>query len=334
MHAFDPRSAFGMPPADTPTPSPARLVHRTRAMGGRLEIHVAAPASDAFAAQQEMRRVSARVGAWAALLTRHEPTSRLMRLNADPRPRVAVGPTLAAALRWAGEASDLTGGAVDVSLLEARLRAEEGSLSEGAATDSRASALLRGERAWELSVDRRHRSGTVTRAPGVRFDLDGVAKGWLADRALARLRWPGALVDADGDIAVRAAPGEPWEIGIGDPRDDDAILGTLALPGGLVAARTYGVATSGTSVHRWGPESAARHHLIHPATGAPARSDVVQATVVAASAGEAEAYAKTIVILGAAAGLHLVERSDALGAVVLLDDGRTIALPRTSRFLA
>ncbi len=327
--------AAGPETATTGTPPPlSRLVHRTRAMGGRLEIHVAAPASDGIAAEREMRRVAARVRAWAALLTRHDPTSQLMRLNGDPRARVAIGPTLAAALGWALDAGDLTDGVVDASLLEARLRAEDESLAGQAAPDSQVFAVRRGDRRWDLSTGGRHRSGTVARAPGVRLDLDGVAKGWLADRALARLRSPGALVDADGDIAVRAAAGEPWEVGIGDPRDDEALLGILTLPGGLLGTRAYGVATSGISVHRWGPEGAARHHLIDPATGTPARSDVVQATVVARSAREAEAYAKTIVILGAAAGLDLVERSDALGAVVLLDNGQTIALPRTSRFLA
>jgi len=303
-------------------------------MGGRLEIHVDAPAPDAAAAEREMRRVAARVHAWAAMLTRHEPTSQLMRLNGDPRSRVAVRPTLAAALRWALDAGDLTGGVVDASLLDARLRAQQEIVTGSAAVGPPVSEPLRDARRWDLSAGGRHRSGVVARAPGVRLDLDGVAKGWLADRALARLHWPGALVDADGDIAVRAAVGEPWEVGIGDPRDDEALLGILTLSGGLLGPRAYGVATSGTSVHRWGTESAARHHLIHPATGAPAHSDVVQATVVARSAREAEAYAKTIVILGAAAGLDLVERSDALGAVVLLDNGQTIALPRTSRFLA
>jgi thiamine biosynthesis lipoprotein len=333
MRSLDLRPGPAIAAMGTPAPLP-RLVHRTRAMGGRLEIHVAAPASDGFAAEREMRRVAARVRAWAALLTRHNPTSQLMRLNEDPRASVAVGPTLAAALGWALDAGDLTDGVVDASLLDARLRAEDESSAAPAATDQQISAVPRGDRRWDLSAEGRHRSGTVARAPGVRLDLDGVAKGWLADRALARLRWPGALVDADGDIAVRAAANEPWEVGIGDPRDDEALLGILTLPGGLLGTRAYGVATSGTSVHRWGTESAARHHLIHPATGTPARSDVVQATVVARSAREAEAYAKTIVILGAAAGLDLVERSDALGAVVLLDNGQTIALPRTSRFLA
>jgi thiamine biosynthesis lipoprotein len=333
MRSLDLQAGPAPASLDAAAPSPC-LVHRTSAMGGRLEIHVAAPPADRGAAEREMRRVAARVRAWAALLTRHDPSSQLMRLNGDPGARVAIGPTLARALGWAREATDLTAGVVDVTLLDARLRAEQESAVGPAGAGAHWAPAPDGDRAWGLSADGRHRSGVVARAPGVRLDLDGVAKGWLADRALARLRWPGALVDADGDIAVRAAPGEPWEIGVGDPRDDEAVLGILVLPGAPIVPRMYGVATSGTSVHRWGPEGAARHHLIDPATGRPARSDVVQATVVARTAREAEAYAKTIVILGAAAGLDLVERSDALGAVVLLDDGHTIALPRTSRFLA
>ena len=318
----------------------ARLAHRAQAMGGRLEIHVAAPQPDAGAAEREMRQVAGRVRAWAAVLTRHDPASQLMRLNADPRAAVAVGPTLAAALGWALEAARLTGGVVDASLLDARLRAEAeavGSASASVTVTLGAGPSVRARphvERWTLAGGGRHRCGVVTHAAGVRLDLDGIAKGWLADRALARLRWPGAIVDADGDIAVRAATGESWEIGVGDPRDDGAVLGVLVLPGGPLGGRTYGVATSGTSVHRWGPAGDARHHLIDPTTGAPARSDVVQATVVARSARVAEAYAKTIVILGAASGLDLVERSDALGAVVLLADGRTVALPRTSRYLA
>jgi len=311
----------------------SRLVHRTQAMGGRLELHVDAPAPDGAAAEREMRLVAARVRAWAAMLTRHDPTSQLMRLNGDPRPRVAVGPTLAAALRWALDAGDLTAGVVDASLLDARLRVEHEAGAAPAPADGAFPAPSRDARRWDIAAGDRHRSGVVARPPGVRLDLDGTAKGWLADRALARLHWPGALVDADGDIAARAAPGETWEVGIGDPRDDEALLGILTLPGGLLGARAYGVATSGTSIHRWGSAEDARHHLIDPATGTPARSDVVQATVLAWSAREAEAYAKTIVILGAAAGLDLVEHSDVLGAVVLLDNGGTVALPRTSRFL-
>ena len=77
----------------------------------------------------------------------------------------------------------------------------------------------------------------------------------------------------------------------------------------------FGLATSGTSVHRWGGDSEGRHHLIDPRTGLPAATDVVQATVLAGTAREAEALAKSAVILGTAAGLHFLDRAGALAAV-------------------
>jgi thiamine biosynthesis lipoprotein len=317
------------PAGDRATPLVAapprdRTSHRTRAMGGRLEIHVATPAASPAPTELDLQRIARRARAWAAILTRHDDGSQLMRLNADPRPEVPVGPTLAAALAWGREASTLTSGTVDVTLLDARLVAETGEPRTPC-------AVLAGD--WSLMTGE-HRRGVVRRAPGLRFDLDGVGKGWIADRALALVPSEGALVDADGDIAVRAAAGDRWEIGVDDPRAEGMVLAVLALAGGVLDARTYGVATSGTSIHRWGPMHDARHHLVDPATGLPARSDVVQATVVAGTAREAEAWAKAIVIRGATVGLGLVERSDALGAIALLDDGRTLALARTSEYLA
>ena len=89
----------------------------------------------------------------------------------------------------------------------------------------------------------------------------------------------------------------------GADADADALpLATLRLVGGDGWTRSFGAATSGTSVHRWQlADGRANHHLIDRRTGRPADTDVVQATVVAPTAREAEMIAKTAVILGCAA---------------------------------
>ncbi len=174
------------------------------------------------------------------------------------------------------------------------------------------------------------------RPPGVRFDLGGVAKGWLADRGLALLSsWPSAVIDADGDLAVRCAPGQLWAVAVDDPRTDGASLAILhlAAPRDGQPAR-WGVATSGTSVHRWRTGDQVRHHLIDPRTAAPAITDVVQATVVCGSALRAEVLAKVAVIAGSVDGLALLERAGVRGAVILTDRGETLALPSTLALLA
>ena len=152
-----------------------------------------------------------------------------------------------------------TDGLVDITLLDARLAAE------AAATQV---AVRAPDRAWRLAPGRRG-SAVVHRAPGIRFDLDGVAKGWLADRALGLLSsWAGAIVDADGDLAVRCPPGRHWAVAVDDPREAGAMLAVLHLSAasGTWPSR-WGVATSGTSVHRWHRAGEVRHHLIDPRTG-------------------------------------------------------------------
>jgi len=190
-------------------------------------------------------------------------------------------------------------------------------------------------RSWSLESGPR-RTAVVLRPPGVRVDLGGVAKGWLADRGLALLSsWPSAVLDADGDLSVRCRPGDTWAIAVDDPRTDGATLAILRLsapaPGWPVR---WGVATSGTSIHRWRRGEIVGHHLIDPRTGAPALTDVVQATVVCGSALRAEALAKAAVIAGTVDGLALLERVGVAGAVILTEGGETLALPQTLALLA
>jgi thiamine biosynthesis lipoprotein len=317
----------------------ARLVQEAGwsgpSMGGRLEIRVAAPAPRLPEADRAAAQVGRRIGAWASRLTRFSSSSDLARLNLETsEPLIAVRPTLASVLEWAQEASRLSGGIVDVTLLDARLTAESPITCAICGAPPRPRSVD-GVPSW--SVWRRGRRAIMERRAGTRFDLDGVAKGWLADRAAARLRdWPGALVDADGDIALHVTPGVEWLIGVADPRGTgDGLLATFAFGGSDAVRQSFGVATSGTSVHRWAhPGGHVTHHLIDPRTLDAARTDLVQATVVAQTAREAEAFAKAAVILGSAAGLRFLEQSAAVAAILLTDGGETISLPGTGAWLA
>lgn len=307
-------------PTDTIVPAS----FTTSSMGGRLVIHLDASERE-VEANRDSLRVAARIDRWASRLSRHRDDSDLALLNADPELRVAVGPTLAAAL-WAGiTATEASEGFADITLLDARLRAE--------GIGNEAAVWRRGY--WQLVPGRRG-AAIVEKAPGLHFDLGGVGKGWLADRALSWLTaWPSAVVDADGDLAIRCAPGGNWEIGVEDPRTSDSNLAVLRLGSPVNGIPTcWGVATSGTSIHRWRIGGAVSHHLIDPRTGRPAVTDVVQATVVAGSALRAEALAKAAVIAGSVEGFALLERARVRGAVLLMATGEVGALPVTIPLLA
>jgi thiamine biosynthesis lipoprotein len=293
-----------------------------RLMGGRVAIDVV-PGTDRRpdVARHDANAALDRLERWAARLSRFEVASEVSRLNDDTAPRVRVGPTLAAVLLWARTAETMTDGLVDVSMLDARLAAEglepwpPGDRSGG----------------WRVVADRR--GAIVERRRGRRIDLDGVAKGWLADRAASLLsRHSVVVVDADGDIAVRLAPGTACLVRVDDPREPASALAELTIAAD-VAPAAFGVATSGTSVHRWTVGGADRHHIIDPATGRPAVTDVVQATVVAGTARAAEAFAKAAVIAGSRAASSLLEGAAVHGAILLTHTGEVLATPAAMALL-
>jgi thiamine biosynthesis lipoprotein len=77
------------------------------------------------------------------------------------------------------------------------------------------------------------------------------------------------------------------------------------------------VATSGIGRRSWLQAGRPAHHLLDPATGAPAFTGVVQATALAPTALEAEIRAKAAVLSGPAGERWLAEH----GGVLVLDDG-------------
>lgn len=281
---------------------------RRRSMGGWISA-VLGGAGDAAAAA-----LLDRIAAWSLRLSRHEPDSDLSRLNADPSAVVRIPPTLAAAIHAAAAARRLTDGLVDVGVLEARRRVEAG---EPAVPAGR----------WSITGD------VVTRPEGSGLDLSGTAKGWLAERALGLpgvAALPVALVECDGDIAVRSDGSIPFAIEIEDPRADDpaglAPITTLSLPYGKPVR--LGIATSGTYRHRWN----GRGHIVDPATGEPASSGVVSATVVAPDAIAADALAKVVVLRGREAAPMLAAAGGT--AIALTDRDTQLRFPGIERWIA
>jgi thiamine biosynthesis lipoprotein len=119
------------------------------------------------------------------------------------------------------------------------------------------------------------------------LDLDGLAKGYIADKAAGAALKAGAraaLVNLGGDLA-RRGPGRA-EVLVEDPLGPDN-----ARPAFRLCLEEGGVATSGV-----------RHqgsHLLDPRTGRPAFG--LQATVLAPSALLADGLAKALFVLGEAA---------------------------------
>ena len=113
----------------------------------------------------------------------------------------------------------------------------------------------------------------------------------------------------------------------------DSLLAVVNL-GSPGSCGTLGLATSGTSVHRWDRSTGIAHHLIDPATWRSVPTDVVQATVLAESARLAEGFAKAAVIAGATDAFELASRPGIHGLLVLTAAGEVRASNGMVRWLA
>jgi FAD:protein FMN transferase len=264
----------------------SEAVERFACFGGTCEVRVAGPGGRRAAARARRRLLD-----WHDRFSRFLPASELSRLNADPRAAVPASGTMLALAEAVAAAGELTGGLVDGTL-------KPGPLPSGAAIPPALAQQLAPRRrpagpsahaGWRTVVPDRA-AGVVLRPPGTAIDGDGLAKGLFADLLAAELaRHAGFVVSCAGDLRVHGA--QPRPVRVASPFAG----GTLH----SFALRDGAVATSGITARSWIDASgAAAHHLLDPATGAPAFTGVVQATALAPTALEAEARAKAALLSG------------------------------------
>ena len=201
-------------------------------------------------------------------------SSELNRVNDSPQGVTVVSEELASMLLLALDAARATDGLVSPTVGGAVLAAgydrdfplipPDGDPVEPAAVPALNSIKLDGR--------------ILLRTRPVTLDLNGVVKGRTVDDALALLG--DGWVSAGGDLATA----QPIVVG---------------LPGGdTVLVDRGGLATSSVSKRSWLRGGERQHHLIDPATGAPARTRWSDVTVAAPTCLEADIAAKAALLLG------------------------------------
>jgi thiamine biosynthesis lipoprotein len=302
-----------------------RLIERPfRAMGTSCTLAVTVRSLDDRGAEQALAAGRAEVEACEQALSRFRESSDLSRLNAAAGEWVEVDARLVDALAAALRAREDTGGRYDPSILPALVAAGyDRTFDELDERPARAASGWCAGAEVELDSDR----GLARVERGAAVDLGGIGKGFSAGRALFAMHWawpglPGALVDLGGDVALagRTPDGGPWRVAIADARTPGESLVTLAIVEG-------GVATSGRDRRRFGP-GRSLHHLIDPATGAPAIVGPLAVTVVAPDPAEAEAHATALAVSTLGDARAHLEAFPHLAALYVPGDGEPVALGR------
>jgi thiamine biosynthesis lipoprotein len=259
------------------------LRHCFAAMGTEVELLV--DAGDEAAGRRALLRAEAEVTRLEAVLSRFRSDSELSRLNR--KGCIDTGPDLLRVTEAALAAREQSGGRVDPTVHDAVVAAGYDRSFPLLSADGCPASGSIPRCGGDVRVDRRR--GRIELDTGVRLDLGGIAKGDAAERACDLLVAAGpCLANLGGDLAVRGVPAAgSWPVGVETP------AGSLTL-----ALTTGGLATSGRDRRRWHQAGEPRHHLIDPATGRPADTDLVRVTAVASDAVEAEVRAKSLLLAG------------------------------------
>lgn len=155
---------------------------------------------------------------------------------------------------------------------------------------------------------------------GTMVDLGAVAKGYASDRLAALLRGGGvesAIIDLGGNVyCVGAkADGSDWRVGIRDPEDGAALAA-------VVSVRDRAVVTSGAYERNFtGADGRVYGHIFDPATGRPAESGLLSATVVGPWGVQCDALSTALFVMGRERAEAFLPTLVGMDAVLIDEDG-------------
>ncbi len=173
--------------------------------------------------------------------------------------------------------------------------------------------------------------------PRVSLNANAIAKGYSADVVAHFLESRGKrsyLVEIGGEIFCRGINqrGSPWIIGIDRPTDGNYT------PGADVQAKLKlsgkGLATSGNYRKFFVINGQKYAHTINPATGYPSHNNLLSASVVAPTCGEADAYATVLMVVGLDSAKRMLQLHPELDALLIYAEGvefKTYATPGFAR---
>lgn len=161
--------------------------------------------------------------------------------------------------------------------------------------------------------------------PHTILDLGGVAKGYIADDLADLFIAHGVgrfVINLGGNVVVRGgrpadasarppvAAGSPWRIGIINPLDPAHNRAIVDMADGSVV-------TSGIHERRFTKGGVTYHHILDPATGMPAKTDLTSATIIAPRSMDCDGYSTTALMLGARDAIDFVESLPGIEAVLI-----------------
>lgn len=257
---------------------------------------------------QEIERLS-------ALLSRYDQSSGVASLNREGHAQ-DLPPEVIQVVSDAIQYHKITGGAFDITVKPVvdLFQQKMGREKKARPTDRELKELLKLVDADKVVVHERSVHFTES---GMGITLDGIAKGFIVDRASDLLTARGIdnhLIDAGGDIRTRGKKEgqRPWSVAIQDPLKKGQYPDVIQMKDGAVA-------TSGNYEIYFDREKMF-HHIVNPKTGlSPNLASSV--SVMAETTMKADALSTGVFVMGPAEGTAFINGIPSCECLVVSRDG-------------
>ena len=181
-----------------------------------------------------------------------------------------------------------------------------------------------------LSLEQREDGVHLVKAdPRVKLNFNAVAQGFSCDcvgKILDEVGCTNYLIDIGREILCKGvnAVGTPWRVGLDKPIDGNFDEGADLQA--IINVSDCGIVTSGNYRNYYMENGQKYSHTIDPATGWPVTHNLLSATVLAADATTADAYATWMMVIGMERAKRILEsRGDLEGLLVYDRNGEMVS---------
>jgi FAD:protein FMN transferase len=169
-------------------------------------------------------------------------------------------------------------------------------------------------------IEIRDSGALVKREASVTLDLASIAKGYGVDQVaelVLREGFSDFIVEIGGEVRAGGArrDGGPWRVGINRPRADAAPDEVYR----VAFVHDEALATSGDYRNYFLRDGARYSHVLDPRTGRPVTNRVASVSIRAPDCTLADGLATAVMVMGAEAGLALVERLPGVEGLVVVE---------------
>ncbi|SDE95615.1 FAD:protein FMN transferase [Sporomusa acidovorans] len=259
------------------------------------------------------------------LTNRFDENSQISKINqAAGKEKVQVDSDVIAMLKMARSRSEQLNGALDVTVGALTELWGVGHKGEFIPSDADIKALLPLVDYRLVEINDTDNTVFLPKA-GMRIDLGAVAKAYANRKAIDVLKAKGiksALVNAGGDVRVigKRPDGQPWRIGVQDPRDSEGIAAKLSMTDWDV------LETSGDYQRFFMKDGVRYSHIIDPHTGYQPR-EIASITIVAKADNNVDILSTAMFVLGIEKGMQLLKQYPGTEAIFITTDGKKVITP-------